>query len=794
MMKFVRTFHSMDLRRNFLKSLDCLDELFLLEEESGNFLEAAEIAKLRGDLLLEAELLGKAGHYCDASLLILWYVFSNSLWISGSKGWPLKQFAQKKELLANAKLLAKKESYAFSESYVFYESVCTEVNILSNEQSKLFELNNYFNASQRQKSLRGEILSIRKILDAHFHFNTLKYAWEDELIVDLTNHSEEKISQNLVSVETLVYFWNMWKEYVVNIFEYLGCLETQNVSKYQGFGEFCLNYFGVRKQFNNLNITYVLMNSDADWVRELDDRFLRSSGKLVSVDVHQFVSAARTHWHAELLAVGMKVLVKLEALYKFTARNSSSVFCQSICLIHIFEVTKFLLESKFHDLKHHDTRKLQTFFELSTEYFQKVFPFDWRESLAENMISLRGTELSRKLLEEVICRNLKGKLTYGQIGRVVMVWLGSKTPADELCEEFVKRFDVDSSWRVFVENLRGKEDIESSPSSSSIEAVGVSLVHEFLKAMEDTFNVNWRNEIDYISPSCFLYLVEHLLISASYVQEEGYFLTTKSSFIEWLFHLQPNTNPSANLVTDVQMPKYVIFGFVSRSLQQFVYNKKETADRIKNSNINFNYYYPLLVLRLFVLLCLLCAGTGYYFDVLFTLLWWNDITSKLPREFFTALRNDRKIYDFSVFEGVKVSVAEAFKKIGDPLVVVSLGGDCSELLFPDAIFVDMRDMQCKEDIMRVLFPTNTKAYQGKKVAVEETSRNSWGEKNSLNCDDQGKCYIVQSCSFASMEDRSTNTKNGKEGNLQTDWGLLWEISDILKPLDDKREGILMKCS
>ncbi|XP_059649828.1 uncharacterized protein LOC132295553 [Cornus florida] len=341
-MKFVRTFHSMDLRRNFLKSLDCLDELFLLEEESGNFLEAAEIAKLRGDLLLEAELLGKAGHVGDASLLILWYVFSNSLWISGSKGWPLKQFAQKKELLANAKLLAKKESYAFSESYVFYESVCTEVNILSNEQSKLFELNNYFNASRRQKSLRGEILSVRKILDAHFHFNTLKYAWEDELIVDLTNHSEEKISQNHVSVETLVYFWNMWKEYVVNTFEYLGCLETQNVSKYQGFG--------MRRQFNNLNITYVLMNSDANWVRELDDRSLRSSGKLVFVDARQFVSAARTHWHAELLAVGMKVLVKLEALYKFTARNSSSVFCQSIRRIRIFEVTKFLLESKFHDL------------------------------------------------------------------------------------------------------------------------------------------------------------------------------------------------------------------------------------------------------------------------------------------------------------------------------------------------------------------------------------------------------------------------------------------------------------
>ncbi|XP_059649827.1 uncharacterized protein LOC132295549 [Cornus florida] len=287
----------------------------------------------------------------------------------------------------------------------------------------------------------------------------------------------------------------------------------------------------------------------------------------------------------------------------------------------------------------------RSFLELSTKYFQKVYPFDWRESLAENMISLRGTELSRKLLEEVIRRNLKGKLTYGQIGRVVMVWLGSKKPADELCEEFVKRLDMDSSWRVFIENLRGKEDPESSlgsPSSSSVESpIMVSLVHQFHKAMEDTFNVNWRNDIDYISPSCFLYLVDRLLISVSFLRD-GYFLTTKSSFIEWLCHLQPNINPSANIVTDKKVGWLGIFSFVASNLQQFLYNKKETGDWIKNSNINFNDYYALLVLRLCVFLCLLSVSCGCFFDLLFTLLGKNDITSKLPREFFTALREEKK--------------------------------------------------------------------------------------------------------------------------------------------------------
>ncbi|TXG56667.1 hypothetical protein EZV62_017980 [Acer yangbiense] len=69
MMKFVRTFHSMDMKRKFLKSLNCLNELMLLEEESGNFLAAASIAKQRGDILLAADLLQKAENFKEASEL-----------------------------------------------------------------------------------------------------------------------------------------------------------------------------------------------------------------------------------------------------------------------------------------------------------------------------------------------------------------------------------------------------------------------------------------------------------------------------------------------------------------------------------------------------------------------------------------------------------------------------------------------------------------------------------------------------------------------------------------------------
>ncbi|KAM3394194.1 hypothetical protein P3S68_003196 [Capsicum galapagoense] len=66
MMKFVNAFPTKEMKRRFLMSRKCLEELLLLEQESGNFAEAAEIARLNGDILREADLFGKVGDYDKA--------------------------------------------------------------------------------------------------------------------------------------------------------------------------------------------------------------------------------------------------------------------------------------------------------------------------------------------------------------------------------------------------------------------------------------------------------------------------------------------------------------------------------------------------------------------------------------------------------------------------------------------------------------------------------------------------------------------------------------------------------
>ncbi|CAL5354450.1 unnamed protein product [Camellia sinensis] len=775
MMKFVRAFHSMDSVRNFLKSLDCLDELLVMEEESGNFLEAAKVAELRGDVLRKADLIGKAGHFKEASKLILRYVFSNSLWASGSRGWPLKCFLQKEEILAKAKSFAKKDSD------IFYEFVCTEANILSTEQSNLFQLSQYLNASRGNKSLRGEILSIRKILDIHLQPSTSKYDWEYDLVVDLMKHSQESISHNQVSVVTLICFWNLWKEKIEYIFKYLACLETHDADEYYSYGDFCLNYFGVRKrQLKNGNTSIHFLNADADWVREIDDRFLHRNGKLVSADARHFVSAAQTHWRSELLSVGMKVLETLKALHKLATSNSMSVFCQSMPLVYIFELTNSFLGSKYVSYKYHETQTLQSFLNLSTAYLENVFTLDWRESLTESMISLRGSELSRNVLEEVILENIKGDLTYGQIGRILMIWLGSGKPTDELYNKIAKSFEKNSPWGGFIKELSGNinsEIVQESASGNSCEAPrAVYSVYKFYKALKDTYyNANWR-QADYISPSCFLYLIERLLIFASGFQ--GFLLTTKSSFVEWLICEQSNAIRTANLVTDNRFSMSCIYDFVATIIKDFLYKQQDTAEWIKKSHINFNHYYPLLLLRLMVTLCLLCVncGTGKYLDLLVDLMGRSDITKGLPPEFYDVLRRRNHVkIDVNV-------LAEACKKIGNPLVIASLGENCSKFSCPDAIFVDMRLSRRREDIMRLLFPINSKAPRGQTAAVEVDRANH----------NQGETSKAPPSNLAAMADLKMNSQNINEGDVQMYFGLFVQISDALMSVDNAGDGNVTK--
>ncbi|XVE85518.1 hypothetical protein DITRI_Ditri17bG0097100 [Diplodiscus trichospermus] len=714
MMNYVRAFDSVSSKRTFLRSLECLDELMLLEEESGNFLEAANIAKLKGELLVGADLLGKGAHFEEASGLILWFVFAKSLWLAGSTGWPLKQFTEKEKRLTKAKLFAKKVSNQF------YGLVCSEADILLNKPSNLFVMKQYLSVSQRHSSIRGEILTARMILDHHFHLNISKYEWIDEFIFDLASYSEDQISNNRVSTESLVYFWNFWKDKIIKIFEYLDHAENQDTSDSRRYGGFCLDYFGVWRQFNNLKPVYLLLNSDAEWLRKLDDKHLCVKKKQVSISLHQFVSAARSYWCSELLSVGLQVLKILEFL------NNE-------------RVEKDLTKSV----------------QLSTEqFFGYIFPLDWRESLRENMVYLRGTEISRNLLEKVILDKTcskKKSLSYGEIGKLILIILGSSKLNTELYGKILEGLEWNEAWKNFIASL--KDDIGSA-TGSSFEPI----VLKFHEALRDTYHANWRRIPDYISPVCFLYLIERYLFLLSCVK--GYFFTTKSTFVEWLIYQDGISSSTSSLMAVEQQSLGEILKFVIDMVKQFLYFKGETIEWIKKSHIYAKEYHPLMVLRLVIIVCLIHLNFGSDRDLLLDLLGQKHIIERLPWEFYDVLQRRRGNIDLNV-------LAQAFGKIRNPLVIVSVAGSCPKFGCPDSIFVDMKVNPHKEEIMRVLFPkTGTSQHHTADFCSGELPQASYDEGESSNL----------------------NTQN----DMVIDHVQFWEIVEAFKELGDiKDQGTFM---
>ncbi|GFP95816.1 tpr and ankyrin repeat-containing protein 1, partial [Phtheirospermum japonicum] len=727
LMKFVRAFNTIESKRSFLKSLDCAEELLILEEESGNFNEAAEIAKRLGDILREVDLLEKSGDYANVSSLVIFYVLSNSLWLSGSgQGWPLKSFPQKEELLTKAMSVAQKVSG------IFHSSICAEANVITtHEQMNLSELMELYNESKRCNTYLGEILSVRKLLDAHLQVHSAKYEWGLELHTDPMLF-DERILNNQVSWRTLVYIWNLWKAKVLEI---LDCLDSLD----DGFEvnvRFCLDYFGVRLM-NNSNATYILLKPDAAWVGT-DKKFIVWNRKVATLDARHFASAAQKYWRQELISTGIKVLEVFQGLHKFFVTKPFSKHSQSLCLTCLYDITRFFLtKSSSLDMKKGDERKLQYFMQLSTEYFNLILPLDPRQSLSEILISLRETEISKKLLEEVISRNIssaRNELTHGQIGRVVMIILGSGKPKTDLHTRIAERVGGNSPWKPLIENVNG--------------------IMEFHTALEESFYARWRAK-ECISPHCFFYLMERLLILVPHSQ--GSFYTTKSSFVEYLMFLQSDANPGSSFVVDNTFYPRNLFQFLTRVVQQCLYNTHETERWIKASRIDLKYYFPVLMLRLIMILCSLCLNSYAPFNVLFQALDVPQIWSQLPREFCQALWR-RKNNNNSSYAAL---IACAFKVIGDPLVIVSSTGARPKVVSPDAIFVDLRSFSCRNEVVKVLVPP----------VVRNVTESSSTEISPVVSNIQMES--------TTKSDANLSSENGK-GNVQIKWGLIREMSEALE--------------
>ncbi|XP_058090435.1 uncharacterized protein LOC131236918 [Magnolia sinica] len=764
MMKFVKAFPSMDLIRTFLKSRNFLDDLVVVEMESENYMEAADIARMKGDLLLEADILEKAGHFNNASRLIILHVVISSLWAGGSKGWPLKSFPQKEELLMRAKSLAEQASN------VFYESICAEVGVLSDQATSLLNLSDYLNTARKFQNVRLEIFAARKILDIHLQSEPSKFHWESETVLDLGKHANEMVAQNSFSVETLIYFWNLWKEMILNVLSYVQ-LPGKSVAKdCSAYEEFCLEYFGVRKQ-DNQN-TFIALNSEACWIKASDTGSLQRDRNMVSMNARQFMSCSQDFFALELPSVGMKVLERLELLHGFSTKKPLRLFCQGQVILHMFGIAKFLNESKLLDLKYSVGKLKRSLAFCKRCFFYIVFPLDCGKSMTESMVALRESGIARDILEEILIENLNqenGRLTHGQIGRAVMLIFISGRLTEELYQKIKICLDQMPHWKAFVELLKTYMDIGFGR---------IPLLCKFQKALASTFTASWR-EYDYISPHCFMYLFECLMfLASSCLGCGGFFYTTKTTFFEmatcevWKGSLGP-----CLAVQDKQFQSTAaeVLEFMASAAEQLLNDKRGMREWVKMMSAPYSYYH-ILMSRLVVIICLAYLNSERDLSKISMLLLSNEILSDLPKQFSDKLRRGGRMRNRGQILRI---VAEALEATGNRLVVVSSENNRSKFLNLNALIVTPESIQSREHIIHLLFPKDPKSiFLKDHKHVEEVGNSSRTNHSSGN--NTGRDDTELPSNNPSKERRVSEITNEIDNSvLQTKYGQLWDTFDML---------------
>lgn len=302
----------------------------------------------------------------------------------------------------------------------------------------------------------------------------------------------------------------------------------------------------------------------------------------------------------------------------------------------------------------------------------------------------------------------------------------------------------------------------------SSEALELALVEKFYKALQDTYNVNWIRHSDYISPGCFLYLVERFLILVS--RSKGFFYTTKSSLVEWLISEEPEVLRTSKVVINRESLE-MFYDSVLRMVQQLLLDKHSTVQWITQSEIKFEAYYKLLVMRLVVILCLLCVNSGKFYDVLFHVLRNYDVRNQLPKNFYGVLVPGLKQKYIQISE-----IGKAFQIAGDHLLFVNMFENTTTK-FPNVIHVQLGTNCNVEDILDLLFPTRNESQAPTSTAPEVM--NNASATSSSDCGDQPK-ILTTSCSEVSPP---------LEQNLQqVNWDLFQEVSDFLKLNGSKNDG------
>ncbi|XP_071701802.1 uncharacterized protein [Rutidosis leptorrhynchoides] len=591
MMKYVASFPSEDEKREFLLKRKRFDELISLEKELGNFKEAAKVARMKPDPMLEAQLYRMGGFIRESLLIISRYMLDSHLLLP-NKDWTIKHF-------------------------------------------------------------------------------------------------EAELSEHVVCLEGFIYYWSNWKEVVWGLIKSTltwlhVCCCNEDECGYEGF---IFNYFGVRNHYDDADgdRRYVVVDVEAQWVQKMKPILVRD-GYLDIIDADELSYAVSRYWCSELYVVVEEVLIKLKSLHVYATKKNLPVHLHTKVLTSLFQVTKSLQKRKLpYNLNHVASSIVDEYIRPCVEHFlTNVFHIDWRISHAKEMVSLRGTQTCQDMLEETlnIYRKSRGGLKCGQMGRIAMIFLGSNTKKKIRC-------GYSLNWRDLFSRLT---NVHSSTSKNWDLAVSL---HNVLK---ETFPSGFgrRAKDEQISPACFLYFWERLLILSFCFR--GHVFTTRSSFVEWIgYEKWRMVSSGVGWIKSLDTMENIYDSLASMVIGML--NLEDALKEWVTKSEEPDSSYATLVLRLIVLLSLICANSeGYYSPLLLHILGRIHLVSLLPPAFSETLItgiHENRLVD---------AVAAACKQIDNPLVIVNFNQDLVMAPCQNAINLNLQNLNSgRETLIEMLY-------------------------------------------------------------------------------------------
>jgi hypothetical protein len=370
--------------------------------------------------------------------------------------------------------------------------------------------------------------------------------------------------------------------------------------------------------------------------------------------------------------------------------------------------------------------KLRSFFVLCERRFFELVFLVWRDGTSRSLLRLLDSPAAYGLIADSLGANLRPtnkNLTYGHLGRITMLVLHAARLDNALVSRLLKYLDNSSEWAEFFRSL--KKFLDSGLDRSS-------LIMNYRVALDFTFNVKWKDEVDYISPMCFVGLMECLgFLASSYLLQKDFICCTKSLLLNMLECRTSKVYLDSSVLSDsspdAELERLALSSgrFIYQTILGILMNKQSLQEWVqKTSTTSSSSSYKPVLLRLVITLypLILTLSLGSCYEVTNNLLRC-EVFKDLPLEFSQKIVHALQMRNRTPGNFIKV-LADALAAIGDDMVIIGSPKGQTICRNVDAYMISKADISDVPKVMALLRPEEPSSAKQETPLQEKSDGNN----------------------------------------------------------------------